>query len=401
MTLYAYHQVLVWDAAPGGVMRLLRNGAVTVKSWPAGDVVDTLTSDAQGQVDFTATDVGAVTVTSPNGLQSAPIIAAELLATAASFVVSEDAAVAALVADSGSSTAGAVDATVAAAVVPKLTGVAQTTAPDPSAGVWVDTGATVDAPTKWRRDTDTAALAAPFNIALGADPEPYSDLVFKNGTNITDISVAGTTLTINSGVVEGDTVRVQFAYKSDSTAAASNYPTTLVKDSFTRANSAVTMGSTTETSHAWTALAGTWGITSNQAYLVTNATSNDCVVVDAGAADVTVQAKVVTVAGSQGLAVRVTDADNVITTNLTGMFRRTGGVNTAIGTFSSAFVAGDTMRIVTSGTSIKTYRQAASTGTFELVLSVTESQGSTNTKHGLRQSSAAGGAWDDFRVVGA
>lgn len=111
MTDYAYHQVLVWDVNPGGVMRLLRNGAVTVKSWPAGAVVASLTSDAQGQLDFTLTDIGAVTLTSPSGVQSPPIVAAELLATAASFVMSNDAGVAGFVGNPASATTLALAAT--------------------------------------------------------------------------------------------------------------------------------------------------------------------------------------------------------------------------------------------------------------------------------------------------
>lgn len=109
MAVYTYQKVLVWDTNPGGVVRLLRNGTVTIKDWFTGDVIDSVTADAMGMVTVT-TGFGVITYTTPSGFVSEPIVAPELLATAASFAISEDAAVAALLADSGSSTRAGADA---------------------------------------------------------------------------------------------------------------------------------------------------------------------------------------------------------------------------------------------------------------------------------------------------
>lgn len=89
----------------------------------------------------------------------------------------------------------------------------------------------------------------------------------------------------------------------------------LVSDTFTRANSAVTMGSTEIGAKVWTPLGGTtWGITSNTAYRASAGTGYDNpVIVDAGASDCTVSVVVVTNPGdghTPRLYFRMTDKDN-------------------------------------------------------------------------------------------
>ena len=217
------------------------------------------------------------------------------------------------------------NSTIATAVAPKLTGVAQNTAPASSAGVWIDTGSTVPAPT-----ADTIALLA-------------------------------------------------------------------AADNFTRADSATVLGSPT-IGPAWQALRGTWGISGNAGYLATHDAvnpANDTAVIDAASADVIIRAKMVS--GAPGLCVRVTDAGNGFVTNLTALYRRETEANNLIGNFTTALVAGDTMRIVAKGTTIKVYRQAASAGPFAEVYSATgQTFNQTATKHGVRTSSAA--TIDDFSV---
>lgn len=109
MPSYAFDEVVVWDALPGGGLRTLRGGKVTVKNAATGAVLATLTATAQGRVSFTTTDVPTVILETTDGFQRR-VTAAAAIEAAAGFTVSEDAAVAALVGSSGSSTRGALGA---------------------------------------------------------------------------------------------------------------------------------------------------------------------------------------------------------------------------------------------------------------------------------------------------
>lgn len=108
MAIYQYQRVLVWDSNPGGTVRLLRNGKVTVKDWLTGDVLEVATADDLGMVNV-STASGIIQYETASGFLSDPIVAPELLTAAATFSVSEDTAVADLVNDPVSSTRGALD----------------------------------------------------------------------------------------------------------------------------------------------------------------------------------------------------------------------------------------------------------------------------------------------------
>ena len=70
-----FRKVLVWDVAPGGAVRLLRNGTVTVRDATGiapedagtGPALQTLVSDTQGAVTFTHPTMTTVDLVSPNG----------------------------------------------------------------------------------------------------------------------------------------------------------------------------------------------------------------------------------------------------------------------------------------------------------------------------------------------
>lgn len=67
MATYDFDQVLVWSASPGGTMRTLRNATVTVVNPANSAILTTVTSDTNGRVAFTTTDVPTVILQAPMG----------------------------------------------------------------------------------------------------------------------------------------------------------------------------------------------------------------------------------------------------------------------------------------------------------------------------------------------
>lgn len=172
-------------------------------------------------------------------------------------------------------------------------------------------------------------------------------------------------------------------------------PTTVVSDSFNRADSSTSLGSA-DTGQAWTALVGTWGITSNQAYNPVGGGDNQCTaVVDAGVSDCTVQ---VTKPNSHdaGFVFRVVDANNYLMFTEAGvLYKRVGGGFTSIATCAVGS-DGDVLAAVLSGTSVIVKRNGTQ------IVSVTESTHQSATKHGLRNYFPSFGAselFDDFTVT--
>lgn len=158
----------------------------------------------------------------------------------------------------------------------------------------------------------------------------------------------------------------------------------LVTDSYDRANSAVTMGSPELGGTAYTAHTGTWGIQTNQAYLVSGTAGvYNRVTTDAGVSDCTVEVTIGTqiASGDMGLLVRAsgTGAGFAILDNQ--MWDTAAGSVGAV--FSQAFVSGDRMRVRLSGNDITVSRQAAATGPWVQVMFVNTALYNTNTRHGL------------------
>jgi len=136
-----------------------------------------------------------------------------------------------------------------------------------------------------------------------------------------------------------------------------------ITDSFNRANSAVTLG-TTDTGQMWTAHAGTWGISSNQAYCVVDASGVNFATVPA-AADGTLQFTIpVTGGGSGGSpwgAFRFTDIDNTLYVQGNGiealaLRKREGAAASTLATGTIPNLsANDVVKVVLAGSSIKIY----------------------------------------------
>lgn len=88
------------------------------------------------------------------------------------------------------------------------------------------------------------------------------------------------------------------------------FGTNLAKDTFTRANSTTTMGTTETGSLTWTPGAGTWGISGNTAYLVSGA--NVRTGVDSAVANHEMQSDILLGTNAAGVTARNVDASNAL-----------------------------------------------------------------------------------------
>lgn len=184
---------------------------------------------------------------------------------------------------------------------------------------------------------------------------------------------------------------------------------TVASDTFNRADSTSGLG-TSDSGHTWSSLAGTWGIDTNEAYIVSNAASGlYATVLDAGVADCTVEVTLVATTGASvgnyGLSFRATDINNWWRFNADDnndnlyLSRMVAGSHTSVQTVNAAGIApGDVLKVVLSGNDIDCYHNGT------LKASTTDSAFNTVTKHGLMVSLGSGtpstaARWDDFSVV--
>jgi hypothetical protein len=190
-----------------------------------------------------------------------------------------------------------------------------------------------------------------------------------------------------------------------------NYvPEFLVQDTFTRANSASTLGSA-ETGQAWTARGGsTWGISSNKGYLASTANGAMWADLDIATRDSTVECDVTlsSVRASAGICVR----SNGVSYGLLCRLRKYTGADfieiyngsSFIGQVSSAgLVLGTTYRlkVVSLGNNVDLYLDGVS--------KISVSSGTQNvagrTKAGLfvwrgsANDDNGGSRWDNFTVA--
>jgi hypothetical protein len=104
---YTFTETLVTDVLPGGNLKALRNTVVTVKNASTSAVLFTVTTDNNGQVSFSTTDVPTVILTS--GTFTRRVTSQDAIESAAGFTVSEDAAIASNINSTSSSTRAALD----------------------------------------------------------------------------------------------------------------------------------------------------------------------------------------------------------------------------------------------------------------------------------------------------
>lgn len=171
----------------------------------------------------------------------------------------------------------------------------------------------------------------------------------------------------------------------------------VVFDSFTRANSAVSLG-TADSGQAWSALSGTWGITSNQGYCaVSGGTNENAAVVESGIANGVVRVTMATSASSR-VVFRRTDVDNgfiadIFATSAT-LYRHEAGSYTELDTNLALTVNdGDIFEAVLRGPAISILQNGTE------VLSATSTFNQTATKHGIGASGATLTArFDNFAI---
>ncbi len=176
-----------------------------------------------------------------------------------------------------------------------------------------------------------------------------------------------------------------------------------VWDTFSRANSATTMGNA-ESGQAWTALVGTWGIDSGRAYRTATANgSNGCAIVNSGLADCDVEVQLAVAENKwPGLTLRCSDVNNlwflwVNTSNQWILYKRVAGAalaNPASGqiNYTSALANGDWLRVRMRGSVFSVYHNGTLAGV------ATDSFNASATKHGLRAEPGNLERYDNFRV---
>jgi len=178
-----------------------------------------------------------------------------------------------------------------------------------------------------------------------------------------------------------------------------------VSDAFTRADSASVLGAPDTGAAAWSAVAGTWGISSNQAYCSAGAGQNFAFI-ECGVADVIVQA---TVAGSasvnQGIAFRFNGGSaqngylaifNDAGAGAMRFYKVVAGAFTQIGTVTQAISTGDVVKVSAVGNTLTMYRNGTQ------VLQINDSTFPSGTQHGLWAFGTATPStrlWDTFSII--
>lgn len=157
-----------------------------------------------------------------------------------------------------------------------------------------------------------------------------------------------------------------------------------LSDSFNRADNTSSLG-TADSGQTWTAQLGTWGISSNQAY-VSAANGQNSAVLDAssatGTAAVAIGAGTTATTWDMGVVGRATDVNNYYLAQFSQsgviLYKQVSGGFTSIGTASVTIAVGDTVSLTCSGSTITILVNGVSK------VSVTDTTFSSPTKWGLR-----------------
>jgi hypothetical protein len=209
--------------------------------------------------------------------------------------------------------------------------------------------------------------------------------------------MVGTTLSLTSP--SATAIPVDIVPNSAQTGSLFRANAQTVTDIFTRADSAVTLGSPT-LGAAYTALRGTWGIATNKGYHTTTAPIDDGVaVIDSGFADFIMTCDVTTSGTASktyaGLVFRALDASNrwrvaIRSSGETFLTKMVAGVNThIISTFTFAVSTTYSLKVIALGNAISFYINNT------LVSSTTDAFNNTQTSHGLYLNGGAATDFDD------
>lgn len=176
---------------------------------------------------------------------------------------------------------------------------------------------------------------------------------------------------------------------------------TTITDSFDRANSSSSLGSA-DTGQAWVATLGTWGISSNLAYIATAAGGGvNAAYLEASENDVAVQATFSTAAQGQRMIGRYVDTDNYLFVHAeTGggayaLYKRVAGVDTSLGSYTVTIANGDVLKLNMSGNDLTVYLNGVSR------ITATDAAHNTATKHGLGCTTVTTQRWNDFSIAAA
>jgi hypothetical protein len=247
------------------------------------------------------------------------------------------------------------------------------------------------------------------NVTLSAN-ETATIYYTVDGTTPT-YPVSGTTQTYSGPIALAATTTLKFIGRDTagnvSTVQTQTYTinipaslATIVSDSFNRADSATTLGNA-ETGQTWSysnSVSNPWGISSNQAYLVSG--TNAFAFVDSGKADVEISATFPvspTSSTVHNIIARYTDTNNHYMFQNNGsnilFYKRVSGTYTQLGTVANTPQANDVMKVSLIGSTITLFINGVQKAQW------TDSTYTTQTKHGLQAGTNAC-RFDDFKIAG-
>lgn len=179
----------------------------------------------------------------------------------------------------------------------------------------------------------------------------------------------------------------------------------IAADTFTRANSAVTLGSA-ETGGAWTAHVGTWGISTNKAYCPTpDGVATQVATLAAGVPNATVTCTFTGTGIGTGTAMpwlvfRFVDTSNYLlvaaqTATTIEIFKKVANVFTQIGTAAHVWASGQRVSVTFNGSAISTTVDGVPRAT------ASDAALSTATRHGIGGTTTldASVRFDDFLIT--
>lgn len=168
-------------------------------------------------------------------------------------------------------------------------------------------------------------------------------------------------------------------------------------DSFNRTDSASTMGNTDQAyggdAKTWFPQAGTWGISSNQAYPASS-TAGAATVVNAGDQNMTMEVTISIVTAGCGVVWRFDDTSNYWRLEAgtpTTVYKKVAGVDTSVATFA-ALVDGDVVRVVNDGDDHTIYVNGVEVAQF------TDTAFNFDNLYGLYAPSSTATRFEDFRI---
>lgn len=172
-------------------------------------------------------------------------------------------------------------------------------------------------------------------------------------------------------------------------------------DNFNRSDTTNNIGTPSDGGSAWSQLSGAWGISSNQGYESGAGVQRVCAL-DASSAVVTVQVTMASKGSDAGINWRAADSTNYILGAYTPVSSAMRIYKDVAGSFTQLGVA--TGLTLADGDVIKGTVDASNAHTFYLngvakVGPVTDSAGSTNTKHGIRANADSAARFDDFSIT--